>query len=53
MSEASFQRGARLASPIGKASARPLPLGYGLLIGAAASMGLWAGAAWLLARAFA
>jgi hypothetical protein len=52
MSEASFQRGARLAPPIGKAPTRPLPLGYGLVIGAAASMALWAGVAWLVARAF-
>ena len=31
---------------------RRLPTGYGLMIGASASLGLWAGVIWALVRAF-
>ena len=46
MSDAFFQRSrsfdiARPSSP-----ARPLPIGYGLALGAAVSMGLWAAVIW-------
>ena len=52
MSEASLQRSGPLAPSLQRTPARPLPLGYGLLIGAAASLALWGGIGWALFRAF-
>ena len=45
MSDASVQRG--LARRPAAAERRPLPLGFGLLIGAVVSLGLWAAIFWL------
>ena len=47
MSDAIFQRSLEASSKL--TSYRPLPLGYGLLIGAAFSLALWAGLIWLMA----
>lgn len=35
-----------------RAAPRALPRGYGLMIGAAVSLGLWGGVIWALVRAF-
>ena len=48
MSDAIFQRSVEASSDL--TSQRPLPLGYGLLIGAAVSTVLWAGSIWLMVR---
>jgi hypothetical protein len=50
MSEASYQRSGSLAGPVVRPrSARPIPLGFGLLIGAAVSLGLWFAVGWGIA----
>ena len=48
MSDAIFQR-SLTARPV---APRPLPIGYGLLIAAALSLGLWTGLAWLALNLF-
>lgn len=49
MSEASYQRSG-LAPPVVRAApARSIPLGFGLLIGAAVSLALWFGLGWGIA----
>ena len=53
MGGAVFQRSRAFeAAPKPRAESRPLPRGYGLLIGATASLGLWTGIFWLAAKAF-
>lgn len=50
MSEASYQRSGSLAPPVVRAGpARPIPLGFGLLIGAAVSLALWFVVGWGIA----
>jgi hypothetical protein len=51
MSDAFVPRTRRIA-PTAAAESRPLPRGFGLLIGAAVSLGLWIGIFWLLGRVF-
>lgn len=46
MSDASFQRSRSLDIARPSSPARPLPIGYGLVLGAGASIGLWAAAIW-------
>lgn len=46
MSDASFQRSRAFPITRARKPARPLPAGYGLLIGAMASLGLWAALVW-------
>lgn len=43
MSEAFFHRSVAIRRRASAASARPLPIGFGLLIGALASTALWGG----------
>ena len=50
MSDALVPRARRIARPAAIPS-RPIPRGYGLLIGAAVSLGLWIGIFWLLGSA--
>lgn len=51
MSETVSHRVRAFADPLGDVRrARPLPIGYGLLIGALASLGLWVGAAVAIVR---
>ena len=52
MSEASFHRSGRLARPVRATANRPLPLGFGLLIGVAASLALWFAIGWSFAKLF-
>jgi hypothetical protein len=49
MSEASYQRSGALAPPVRAVAARPIPLGFGLLIAAAASLALWFAVGWAIA----
>lgn len=46
MSEASFQRSVNLDRRYRADRARPLPRGYGLLVGAVLSLGLWGAVIW-------
>lgn len=50
MSDATFQRSLDVSAP--PAAKRPLPIGYGLLLGALFSLGLWGGLIWLGLRLF-
>lgn len=50
MSDASFQRSRAFPIASARAPSRPLPVGYGLAIGALVSIGLWAALIWLAAR---
>jgi len=50
MSDAIFQRSLEASS--NPAASRPLPMGYGLLFGAAVSLGLWSGLIWLGLKLF-
>ena len=49
MSDALVQR-PRTAAPPAAAAPRSIPIGYGLVLGAAVSGGLWAGVVWLVSR---
>lgn len=46
MSEAFFQRSVSLGRSARADPARPWPRGYGLLVGAMASLGLWGAVIW-------
>jgi hypothetical protein len=50
MSDAIFQRNPAVGRIRTSKRAGPLPRGYGLAIGAAASVGLWGGIFWIAAR---
>jgi hypothetical protein len=50
MSDASYQRSDILQGSALVREPRPWPIGFGLLIGAAASAGLWGAIAWGIAR---
>lgn len=50
MSDASFQRSRAFPIASARAPARPLPVGFGLAIGALVSLALWAGLIWLAIR---
>jgi hypothetical protein len=50
MSDASYQRSEILQAPSRAGAPRPWPLGYGLLIGAAASVALWGAFFWGVGR---
>ena len=51
MSDALVQRPRATARPVA-AAPRSIPIGYGLVLGATASLGLWAGIGWLVAQLF-
>ena len=53
MSDAIFQRSRSFETTSEIRTPRPLATGYGLLVGAAVSSGIWAGLAWLGAWLFA
>jgi hypothetical protein len=50
MSDASFQRSGILQGQAQAREPRPWPIGYGLLIGAVISVGLWAAIFWGVTR---
>ena len=50
MSDAIFQRNPAVSRIRTSKPARRLPSGYGLAIGATASIGLWGGIFWIVAR---
>ena len=50
MSDALVPRARRIVQPAA-VEPRPIPRGFGLLIGAAVSLGLWIGFFWLLGTA--
>jgi hypothetical protein len=50
MSDATFQRSLEVSS--NPAASRPLPVGYGLALGAVLSLGLWAGLIWFGLKLF-
>ncbi|MBX3482132.1 hypothetical protein [Phenylobacterium sp.] len=53
MGGAAYHRGRAFeAAPRIETETRPLPRGYGLLLGATASVGLWAGIFWIAAAVF-
>jgi len=48
MSDATVQRSRKVAEA---AKPRPIPIGYGLVLGATVSLGLWGGIFWLVRQA--
>ena len=52
MSDALFHRTRRRIARTGASDSSPLPMGYGLLAGAAVSVGAWVAILWLLAQVF-
>ena len=50
MSDAIFQRNPAVGRVRTSKRAGPLPPGYGLVIGAAVSVGLWGGIFWIVGR---
>lgn len=52
MSDATVQRIRKVPARTEAAAPRPIPVGYGLALGAAVSLGLWGGIFWLVRQAF-
>ena len=52
MSDATVQRSRSVRADKVAVERRPIPIGYGLVLGATVSLGLWGGIFWLVRQAF-